>query len=242
MSIDTSSTSPFVAVEELKERLSLVRRRIATAGGDPAAVRIVAVTKGFGLPAVRAALGAGIVHLGENYADELVDKALALQASPVIGPDGEIVAPIWHFLGAIQRNKIARLSPYVSWYEGVDRLVEAKAIASRAPDATVLVEVNATGAPDRAGLDPTEVPSFVAELNAAKISVRGLMTVAPVGGGERAKQAFETVAHLASQLGLLECSMGMSDDLELAVAAGATSIRVGRALFGARLAPGQVPQ
>lgn len=228
----------------VSERLAAVRHRIAAAGGDPDRVRVVAVTKGFGLEAPQAALEAGLDALGENYADELVAKAEAIAAlvsasqRPLFGG----VVPRWHFIGAIQRNKIRRLAAHVACYEGVDRLVEAEAIAAAAPGAAVLVEVDTTGAPGRSGVPPEAVAPLVADVARLGLDVRGLMTVAPAGGGPPARAAFATVARLADHLGLPERSMGMSDDLEAAIAEGATSVRIGRALFGPRPARGQVPQ
>jgi len=225
--------------ELVAERVGQVRDRIAAAGGDPAQVRLVAVTKGFGPDAVRSALGAGIEMLGENYADELVAKAEA------VGPGGYPASPFhleWHFLGPIQRNKLARLAPHVGCYQAVDRLVEAQAIAARAPGARVLIEVDTTGMAQRPGVAPGEVAQLLAQMGALAIEVAGLMTVAPPGGGDPARRAFRTVGRLAGELGLGEVSMGMSDDLELAVAEGATMVRVGRSLFGPRPELGELAQ
>ncbi len=223
--------------DEVAARLATARRRIAAAGGDPARVEVVAVTKGFGLPAVRSALACGLVQVGENYADELVEKAAALAAEP--GAGGDLVAALqWHFLGPIQRNKLPRLAPIVHCYEGVDRLAEGEAIATRSPGAAVLVEVRTVEDPGRPGVAPAAVAPLVAALRRLALDVRGLMTVAPAGGGEPARQAFASVRRLADDLGLAVRSMGMTDDLELAVAEGATCVRLGRALFGAR--PGAV--
>ncbi|HUZ20836.1 MAG TPA: YggS family pyridoxal phosphate enzyme [Acidimicrobiales bacterium] len=217
-------------------RLATVRERIAGVGGDPDRIRVVAVTKGFGLEAVRAALALGLVDVGENYAGELVEKAGALDA---LVP-GHGVA--WHFLGGIQRNKVARIAPYVALYEAVDRLEEGRAIAAHAPGARVLVEVDTTGRPGRAGVGPGEVAPLVAGLVGLGLDVRGLMTVAPMADPVGAGRAFSTVAGLLAELGLAEASMGMTDDLEAAVAAGSTMVRVGRALFGPRPGRAGVPQ
>jgi len=110
------------------------------------------------------------------------------------------------------------------------------------PGATVLVEVDCSGDPGRGGAAPPEVPELVGALRRLELDVAGLMTVAPAGGGEPARRCFTTVGRLVGELGLAEASMGMSDDLELAVAAGSTMVRVGRALFGPRPGPAQVPQ
>jgi pyridoxal phosphate enzyme (YggS family) len=208
--------------------LERVRDRIASAGGDPSSVRVVAVTKGFGPEAVLAARDAGIGDVGENYAQELLAKDELLRRSGAGDPEVR-----WHFLGTIQRNKIAALAPVVSCWQSVARAVEGEAIARRRPGAAVLVEVDTTGAPGRNGCAPQAVAALVADLRAGGLDVEGLMTVAPMGA-DAARAAFRTVRALADDLGLVERSMGMSDDLELAVAEGATIVRVGRALFGDR--------
>jgi PLP dependent protein len=200
-----------------------IRRRIAAAGGDPNHVKIVAVTKTFGPETARAALAAGLHRLGENYAAELVEKAHALA--------GEDVS--WHYLGAIQTNKIGRLAPVTSVFESVTRVKEADAIAVRKPGATILVQVDFTGRPGRNGTPPNEVEEVVERARAFGLAVDGLMTVAPIEP-DAARAAFRRVRELADDLGLAECSMGMTQDLEIAVEEGSTMVRVGRALFGER--------
>lgn len=218
-----STSPPSFASDEVARRLHAVRQRIERAGGDPARVRVIAVTKGFGIDAVRAALDVGLHDVGENYAAELVAKA----SDP--RPDGVV----WHFLGAVQRNKVAQLAPIVGLWQSVAREAEGARIARFAPGARVLVEVETTGLPGRNGCPPEEVGQLVARLRGAGLDVGGLMTVAAPGPAA-AQEAFETVGRLADRLGLEERSMGMTDDLEAAVAAGSTMVRVGRALFGDR--------
>jgi uncharacterized pyridoxal phosphate-containing UPF0001 family protein len=184
-------------------------------------VRVIAVTKGFGPDAVEAARAAGLPDIGENYAPELLSK------SP--GPPGTQ----WHFLGRIQRNKVRALAPVVGLWQSVARLVEGERIASCAPGAAVLVQVDCTGLPDRNGCTPDDTEKLVEQLQQLDLRVQGLMTVAPQDADE-ARLAFATVGRLADALGLPERSMGMSDDLEAAVAAGTTMLRLGRALFGER--------
>jgi PLP dependent protein len=199
-------------------------------------VRVVGVTKGFGSDSVRAALGAGLRDLGENYAAELVAKAEATgTATAPVAAEAETgdPVPVWHFLGAIQRNKVAVLAPIVGVWQSVARQVEGERIALLAPDAAVLVQVDVTDLPGRNGCRPAEVPDLVARLRALGLDIRGLMTVA-APGQSAAETAFGEVARLADELGLQERSMGMSDDLEAAVAAGSTMVRIGRALFGER--------
>jgi len=212
---------------DFASRLVALRQRITAAGGDPARVRIVAVTKGLEFAAARAALAAGCVDLGENYAAELLAKAARLRASSASA------GARWHLIGGIQRRRVAALAPYVSLYEAVDRIEEGTALARHAPGAAVLVEVDTTDLPGRGGVAPREVPGLVAGLDALGLDVQGLMTVAPPDR-EGARRGFATVFSLVRDLGLREASMGMSDDFELAVAEGSTMVRIGRALFGPR--------
>jgi len=214
--------------------LERIRGRIAGAGGDPAQVTIVAVTKGFGPDAPRAALRGGLSQIGENYAVELLDKA-----AEIAGDGGAV--PCWHFLGRVQRNKIPRLAPVVGCWQSVSRAEEAVAIARRSPRPEIFVEVDVSAIPGRPGCEPAEAPAVVEAAVAAGCLVRGLMSVAPLaqqgdaaGQARAARAAFTTVARLAADLGLKELSMGMSADLEVAVEAGSTMVRVGTALFGER--------
>ncbi len=191
---------------------------------------MVAVTKGFGPEAVRAALAAGLHDLGENYAQELVAKA---------GLAG--VEARWHFLGAVQRRKIRLLAPIVDCWQGMAREVEGESLAEARPGASVLVQVDTSGLPGRGGCRPEQAAALVRSLAELGLDVRGLMTVAPPDP-EDARAGFRVVRGLADQLGLPERSMGMSGDLELAVREGATMVRVGQALFGSRPSPVRSPR
>jgi PLP dependent protein len=216
-----STCPPSSANDEVAARLAAVRERISRAGGDPKRVRVLAVTKGFGAEAVLAARTAGLTDIGENYAAELAQKAP--------GPPGTQ----WHFLGAVQRNKVSALAPLVDVWQGLARLAEGERIARFAPGARVLIQVDYTGLPGRNGCNPQDVPTLVEALSDLDLSVQGLMTVAPPEPSA-ADAAFRSLARLADTLDLPERSMGMSEDLEAAVAAGSTMVRVGRALFGER--------
>jgi hypothetical protein len=210
-------------------RLEEVRVRIASARGDATSIRVVAVTKGFGPEAVEAALDAGLTEIGENYADDLVAKSLAVGAGS---------GAVWHFLGAVQRNKVGRLAPVVTWWQGVGRVEEGRAIAKRSPDAKVLVQVDVAGLPGRGGCQPDGVRELVAALRDEPLEVAGLMAVGPPGPPAGARSGFALVSSLADSLDLPVRSMGMSDDLEVALSEGSTMLRLGRALFGDR-APGR---
>ena len=221
--------APVPPLDVVVVRVEALRRRIADAGRDPAGVRIVAVTKAFEVAAVDRAVAAGLHDIGENYAAELVAKA-----SEVRGRPGEPPEVRWHYLGAVQRRRVRLLAPVVSCWQTVCRVSEGEEIAVRAPGATVLVEVDTTGIPGRNGVPPAAVAPLVASLRSMGLDVRGLMVVGPPGEPEDSRPAFRTTARLAGELGLSEVSMGMTDDLEVAVAEGSTMVRVGRALFGDR--------
>jgi PLP dependent protein len=214
---------------DVRGAVASARSRMADAGGTPDGITIVAVTKGFGPEAVSAAIAAGLTDIGENYAQELLEKRRSLGLDDVAGAGGVR----WHFLGTVQRNKVPALAPVVSCWQGLSRLAEGEAIARRRPGAAVLVEVELTGVEGRNGCRPEEVPFLVTGLRGLDLDVRGLMTVAPTDP-VRAAEAFRAVRRLADDLGLPERSMGMSDDFPLAVREGATMVRLGRALFGDR--------
>ena len=216
-----STCPPSFGNDEVAARLAAVRARISRAGGDPDRVRVLAVTKGFGPEAVAAARAAGLTDIGENYAAELEAKAP--------GPPGTR----WHFLGAVQRNKVGALAPLVDVWQGVARFVEGERIARFAPGARVPIQVDYTGLPGRNGCAPEDAPALAEALLGLELHLQGLMTVAPPDPSG-ADAAFGSLRRLADDLDLPERSMGMSADLEAAVAAGSTMVRVGRALFGER--------
>lgn len=211
--------------DQVRAGLARVRERIAAVGVDPDRVTVVAVTKGFGVEAVHAALEAGAMHLGENYAQELVRKAEAVAVHP---------PPCWHAIGALQRNKVRLLAPHVGLWETVDREAVAEELAKRAPGARVLIQVDISGEAAKNGCAPADAGVLVATARALGLDVRGLMGVAAAGDLERARRQFGGLAELAGALDLVELSMGMSADLEAAVVEGATIVRVGTALFGPR--------
>jgi pyridoxal phosphate enzyme (YggS family) len=211
---------------EVAARAAEVRARIESAGGDPARITVVAVTKAFGPDAVTAAIAAGLHDVGENYAQELAAKARDLE---------DATAVRWHFIGQLQRNKVRTIAPFVHLWQSVDRLSLGEEIARRAPGAAVLIQVNAEGEPGKGGCSMALAPGVVDGCRDLGLDVRGLMAVGPTAGGpEAARPAFEAVRALADRLGLAERSMGMTADLEVAVRAGSTMVRVGSALFGAR--------
>lgn len=226
----TLRPAPLTDTSALAANLAALRERIAAAGG--ADVRIVAVTKGFGARAWAAAHAVGLDEIGENYGQELLVKVAEHREG-----DAGFSLPAIHFLGAVQRRKVRLLAPYVTCWQGVARAAEGEEIARRCPGAAVMVEVNADGSPGRNGCSPGEVGPLVEKLQAMDLGVQGLMTVAP-RPPDAARRVFQLVRGLADDLGLPERSMGMSQDLDLALSEGSTMIRVGEALFGDRPRPG----
>lgn len=214
--------------EIVAERLQGIRNRIADAGRDPGLLRIVAVTKGFDESAPLAALEAGLTDVGENYPEELIQKASALAA------DSEKVT--WHMIGAIQRRRVKDLFEIVDCWQTVSRDVEVSSISRYAPAASIFLQVDTTGLPNRNGSPIDGVRELLGVATAAGLRVRGLMTIGPGPAADRSMTvaAFSAVRDLAEDLQLEELSMGMTEDLEAAVRAGSTMLRMGRALFGER--------
>jgi pyridoxal phosphate enzyme (YggS family) len=209
------------ALAEVHERMA---RAAARAGRDASEVRLVGASKTVPAERLSEALAAGLTDLGENRAQELLAKAPVLAAAAA--------EPTWHFVGQLQRNKVAGLVPWVTWWHSVDRLNLGEAIARRSPSARVLVEVNLGAEVGKGGVTPAEVPGLVAALTDLDLDVRGLMTVAPQSGDPR--RWFAALRDLATSLQLRDLSMGMSNDFEAAIEEGATMVRVGRAIFGDR--------
>ena len=174
----------------------------------------MAVTKGFGLDAVAAAVGAGLYDVGENYAQELRDKAEGLEV-----PAGG-VTPRFHFIGRLQRNKVRQIAELVSLWQSVDRVELAHEIAARAPGSAVLVQLNLSGEAQKGGCDPQGAPALVGACRERGLDVLGLMGVGPTGPPEAARPGFRRLVALADELDLPVRSIGMSADLEVAVAGG----------------------
>jgi pyridoxal phosphate enzyme (YggS family) len=211
-------------VDGLVARLAALRERIAAVGRDD--VRIVGVTKGQPPEVLAAAAAVGIGDVGESYAQELAAKADVLDETGLR----------CHFVGQLQTNKVRAVAGVVDVYQSLDRPSLVAELARRAPGATVLVQVDLAGAEGRGGVPPAAAPDLVAGAIDAGLDVVGLMGVAPLPGPgvEGPRSAFERLAALQRDLGLPELSIGMSDDLDDALAAGSTMVRVGTALFGSR--------
>lgn len=213
-----------VDTDAVAARAAALRERIAAVAGDRP-VELLAVTKGFGPDIVAAAVAAGCSTIGENYAQELTTKRAAIVAAGV-GVQ---------FIGQLQTNKVRSLVGVVDVWGSVDRPRLVAEIARRDPGARILVQVDATGEAGKGGCPVAEVATLVRAAGAAGLRVEGLLTVGPTNADPAATQAaFIATRQLVDDLGLGVCSMGMSGDLEIAVAAGATQVRLGTALFGER--------
>jgi pyridoxal phosphate enzyme (YggS family) len=194
-------------------------------------VQLVAVSKGHPEEVIRAAYAAGMRVFGENYAQELAAKASALSDLRDIR---------WRFIGHLQRNKIKLIEGARATVDTVDSSRLAQALSTRAgasgTDLEVLLQVNVGGEAQKSGCTPDEVPALVEAVRALpNINLRGLMTVAPhLDQVEATRPFFATLRELAEAHGLPELSMGMTHDLEPAVAEGATMLRIGTAIFGPR--------
>lgn len=207
------------------DRIQSIREHIDRHGRP--GVRLVAVTKGFGVDAVVAAVRGGCTDIGENYAQELVTKLAEL---PSTAP-----RPIVHFIGRLQSNKVRMIAPIVDLWHTVDRTGLIEEIGRRAPAARILLQVNLTGESDKGGCRPEDLEDLLGLARSRQLDPVGLMTVGPTDGDPVAtRRAFAHCANLAHDLGLAEVSMGMSGDLDIALDEGATIVRVGSAIFGDR--------
>jgi PLP dependent protein len=210
----------------VKEGLVEVRQRIAAAcgkaGRDPASVTLVAVSKTKPLELLREAVEAGQRSFGENYAQEFRDKHEEL-------PDLD-----WHFIGALQTNKVKYVAGKAALVHTCDRLSLAQELSKRAAlEQRVLLEINIGREPQKAGVLPDDAPKLLDQVRALpNLRCDGLMCIPPAEGDPR--RHFAALRELSAKLGLRELSMGMSADYEAAIEEGATIVRVGTAIFGAR--------
>lgn len=238
----------------LAERLAGLRAAIAEAcaraGRDPAGVRLLAVSKLQPAAAVAEALAAGQLEFGENYAQELRDKDAELRGLP-LAPSA-LAGLRWHFIGHLQRNKIHLVAGRVALIHSIDslELIEAlRARLERGPEKgagqDVLIEVSLAGEQQKAGCPPAEVPALLDAIAACGglVRCRGLMGMPPlVDDPEASRPHFRRLRELRDELArtprphvaLDELSMGMSHDFAVAIAEGATLLRIGTALFGPR--------
>jgi pyridoxal phosphate enzyme (YggS family) len=232
--------------------LQAVRARIAASacacGRDPGSIRLLAVSKTWPAGCVGEAVACGQLAFGESYVQEGVDKIAALAAAPAPTSTPAAGELEWHFIGPLQSNKTRLVAENFAWVHSVDRLKIAERLSAQRPAGlpplSVCVEVNVSGEQSKAGVAPRDALAFarrVAEL--PRLRLRGLMAIpAPADDPAAQRAPLRELHDLYEQLRraglpLDTLSMGMSDDLEAAIAEGATIVRIGSAIFGTRPAP-----
>ena len=211
---------------------SRIKAAVKAAGRDENSVQLLAVSKTKPAEALREAYAAGLRDFGENYLQEALGKQLELADLPLI----------WHFIGPIQSNKTRSIAEHFAWVHSVDRLKIAQRLSEQRPadlpPLNICIQVNVSGEASKSGCTPTDLPALAQAISALpRLKLRGLMAI-PEPTDDRAEQdaAFAAVQKLQASLDLPldTLSMGMSHDLESAIAQGATWVRIGTALFGAR--------
>jgi hypothetical protein len=232
-----------LAAGAIAVRLESIRARVGRAAEsarrDPASVRLLAVTKGYSIDAVRTAQALGLQDIGESRVQEAQSKRSAL----------DDLALRWHMIGHLQRNKARAAASLFDVVHSLDSVALAAAIArnrgATAEPLEVYVEVELTGLPGRSGVSPEATAALLDEVRAhPALALVGLMTIAPPGPVEAAAACFARLRRLRDDicdrtgLPLAGLSMGMSGDFEVAIAQGATVIRLGHALFGDPPRPG----
>ncbi|HLN62932.1 MAG TPA: YggS family pyridoxal phosphate-dependent enzyme [Symbiobacteriaceae bacterium] len=221
-------------VEQIRMRVAQAARR---AGRTPDSVTIIAVSKTRTVDEIREVLAAGLTHLGENRVQELKEKWPAIGGSAT-----------WHLIGSLQTNKAKLAVEMAGLIHSLDRDSLAEELARQAErrgePCKALVEVNVSGEESKHGITPTELPAFLRRISErGHLQVQGLMTMAPLSENpEAARPHFRRLRELAHEVEQLRLpnidmqhlSMGMSGDFEVAVEEGATLVRIGTAIFGAR--------
>jgi pyridoxal phosphate enzyme (YggS family) len=209
-----------------------IREAAQASQRDCATVGLLAVSKTKPAAAIRQAFAAGVRDFGENYLQEALEKQRELGDLPLI----------WHFIGPIQSNKTKAIAEHFAWVHSVDRLKIAQRLSDQRPAhlpaLNICLQVNVSGEPSKSGCNPDELPALAqAVTQLPNIRLRGLMTI-PEPTDDLACQhaAFARLRELQDGLGLSldSLSMGMSHDLEAAIAEGATWVRIGTAIFGSR--------
>ena len=207
--------------EEIKERLQEINKIIDAKAQNP--VTLIGVTKGFTHEEVNIASELGIKNFGENYAQELLTK------NPLVDPEIS-----WHYIGQLQSNKIRKISHLVDVWHSVTSLKLAREIHKRNDQAQILLQVSLMGPSNSKGFEVEQLPQLISELRDMNIDISGLMTMGVPGDMVATRVVFKELRKLADTFELPECSMGMSDDFEIALENGASMIRVGSAIFGNR--------
>jgi PLP dependent protein len=217
--------------DSFTERLARVRERIyaacARANRDPESVRLLAVTKIFGTETIREAYAAGLRDFGENYVQEMERKAPAV---------ADLAGAQFHLIGHLQSNKTKKAAQFFASIDSVDSPKLAPRLDAEAKPLDVMIEIRLSHEENKSGADPADLPAIAHAIRATKhLRLTGLMTVPPWSeDAELSRPYFAELRRLAANNAIPELSMGMSNDLEVAIEEGATWVRVGTALFGKR--------
>lgn len=209
-----------------------IREAAQAVARDPDEVRLLAVSKTQSADTIRQACDAGVHDFGENYLQEALEKQADLADLPLT----------WHFIGPIQSNKTKSIAEHFDWVHSVDRLKIAQRLSDQRPESlppmNICLQVNVSGEASKSGCEPQDVPQLAQAIAALpRLRLRGLMAIPePTDDPTEQRAAFARLRHLQAelQMDLDTLSMGMSQDLEAAIAEGATWVRIGTALFGAR--------
>ncbi len=230
----------------ISENLQLVQHRIANsaqaAGRDPASITLLAVSKTFDVQAVLAAAQAGQRAFGENYVQEAIDKIAATRDMREHNPDLQLE---WHFIGPIQSNKTRQIAEHFDWVHSVDRLKIAQRLSEQRPadmpPLQICLQVNVSGEATKSGLEPEALLELArAVVLLPNIRLRGLMAIPePTEDVQQQRAAFAKLRFMQNDLQAVgiqtdTLSMGMSADMDAAIAEGATIVRIGTAIFGGR--------
>ncbi len=213
--------------ENCRRVLDRIHAAVARSARAPQAIQLIAVTKTVGADKIRQAVDAGVAHIGENRLQEALPKREALRD----------LALTWHFIGRLQTNKAKKVVENFDWVQCVDRLELAEKLnQTAATPLPVLIEVNLGGEESKSGIDADGLAGFIERFAMyPRLQLRGLMTIPPFfENPEKVRPYFRKLRELAERFRLPELSMGMSHDFEVAIEEGATMVRVGTALFGAR--------
>ena len=211
--------------EEVIDRAGRLRERVLALGGDQ--VEILAVTKGFGPWAVKIASDCGFQNIGESYAQELTAKWSELTQD-------ERDSVHVHFIGKMQTNKVRKVASIVKIWQTIDRPSLIEELSKRCPASSVMVQINVARNDSQGGCRITEAGDLINKAKSAGLNVAGLMAIGPQGDERTIQAAYKEIVSLADDWGLEHRSIGMSNDLGIAIECGSTMIRIGTALFGDR--------
>lgn len=231
MTPTTAMTQTGVSIDKVRERIARAAKLV---GRHPESVMLLAVSKTKPVAAIRQAYAAGQCDFGENYLQEALDKQRELNDLPLI----------WHFIGPIQSNKTRAIAEQFDWVHSVDRLKIAQRLSEQRPSHLsplhICLQVNISNESSKSGCAVAELPALLAEINQLpRLQLRGLMAIPDHTSDAELSKAFAAMQDLlqnaqANYPALDTLSMGMSADLELAIRFGATIVRVGSDIFGAR--------